>query len=243
MNGPGRSVGCLGCLGLGFTLFGVLFGGIGGWFLVDALRLADSGEHAEGEVIKLVWTTSRGGRGGTTRAAHPVVRFQADGRTVEFQSRSGSSPPAHAVGDRVRVVYPPGRPDHAKIESFFDLYLPPLAFLGFGLLFGGIGLAVLLVPALARRRYRRAVERGTPVEATVTGIRPSAVRVNGRSAWLLVAQYQDPQTGRTHVFTSHRLWDNPEGRFRVGSKVTVCYLPEKPSVYAFRLDRPARPRK
>ena len=73
---------------------------------------------------------------------HPVVVFKTlSGQSVRFTSPSGSFPPEAAVGDRVSVLYQAGQPEAARIRSFSSLWLFPLVF-------GGVGLAFLLLGAV-----------------------------------------------------------------------------------------------
>jgi hypothetical protein len=67
----------------------------------------------------------------------PIVRFRAaDGREIEFHGRGGSGT-SYAAGDRVKVIYDPANPIRARILSFVDLWLPPVAAGAAALLFGG----------------------------------------------------------------------------------------------------------
>jgi hypothetical protein len=50
-----------------------------------------------------------------------VVRFvTAREQVVEFTSSSGSFPPAHRVGDSVKVLYDPDNPRKARIDSLSE---------------------------------------------------------------------------------------------------------------------------
>lgn len=78
----------------------------------------------------------------------PMVHFTTtSGQEIEFVS-SFSSDSFHA-GDQVPVQYHPNHPQDAQISSFLSLWLLPLIFSGFGVLFFLIGLIVTL-----RSRYR-----------------------------------------------------------------------------------------
>lgn len=226
-------------LGLGFLGFGLAFGAIAVGILLDNHRRAATAARAEGEVTRLEWRLSEGDRGRPSRVAYPWVRLRAEGREVEFPGEIGSSPPAYAVGQKVAVLYPPGRPEDGWIDGVWERFLFPAVFGLFGLAFGGIGGCLLIADVRKAKARRRALASGTPVEATVIDVRyDTSMQVNGRSPWVLVAEFRDPGSGRTHTFTSPRLWDNPEPEYPVGGTATVYYLPEDPSIYAFQLDRP-----
>jgi hypothetical protein len=104
--------------------------------------------------------------------------------------------------------------------------------------YGGIGGSMIVFPTLAKRKRRKAFEMGIPVQAKVIEVRQeTSTQVGGRSPWVILAEYRDASLERTFAFTSHNIWINPESHYPVGSDVTVYYLPDKPSVYAFQLDK------
>ncbi len=96
--------------------------------------------------------TSSGPRVSTYR--YPVVRFQTqDGRSVEFESETGTNTFSQRPGEQVEVLYDPLRPEQARIKSFMMLWFGPLIFsvVGFFLfVFGSLfGLVALLVAVAA----------------------------------------------------------------------------------------------
>jgi Protein of unknown function (DUF3592) len=224
-------------IGLGFTMIGVVAVGIAVWLLYSTHQFKATARPAEGVVTRLEWSSSRDSNGRESSTAHPWVRFQSEGRTVEFRGGAGTSPPAYREGDKVRVLYQPGQPQEARIDGFWEAFVGPIIAGGIGTVFTVIGLGCLVVPALGTRKRRRARELGIPVKAKVIEVgRNHSVTINGRSPWVLVAEFQDPATGKSCAFTSHNLWVNPEPHYPVGSEVTVFYLPEKPSVNAFQIE-------
>lgn len=96
---------------------------IGVFALSSALGLYNSGTRAEGTVVRVSYA--------------PVVRFSTrGGRLIEFHGRGGSGT-SYAAGDRVTVIYDPGKPMHARIVSFLDLWLPSVVCFVVAILFGG----------------------------------------------------------------------------------------------------------
>jgi hypothetical protein len=91
-----------------------------------------------GTVIGLEWSDSDDSSG-----ARPRVRYEVRGEPYQITGNSWSSPPAYAIGDQVRVLYPPGQPKAAQLESWFDFWFLPALLGGIGLLFtlvgGGVG--------------------------------------------------------------------------------------------------------
>ncbi len=129
-----------------------------------------------------------------------TVRFtDAQGREHEVRSRSEQSPAPFAVGDTAPVLYPPGRPDEARIAIFGELYLLPLVF-GVGAvgpLTGGL-FFLLVYPRLARRppsrrepsrkwfAVRMVVMALFFVGGALTFLAPGAVQVEDQPPWVLV---------------------------------------------------------
>lgn len=102
--------------------------------------------------VKIRTSTSHSSEGSRIRRyRYPVVRFQTqDGRTVEFESETGTSSFSQRPGEQVEVLYDPLRPEEVRIKTFMMLWFAPLVFsvLGFfmfvfGTLFTLIALVVV----------------------------------------------------------------------------------------------------
>lgn len=120
------------CLGLGACL---LAGAVFAWSVASEARAAAT-ESATGTVIGLVESRTR--KIGDPPSYAPVVRFEAEGESREIQGSIYSKPASYRVGDPVRVVYPPGKPGDAYIDSWSEVWLVPL-------ILGGLAGAFLLV--------------------------------------------------------------------------------------------------
>jgi hypothetical protein len=106
-----------------------------------------------------------------------------------------------------------------------------------GAIFVLVASLVLILPALGKRRRRLALTTGISVQAKVTQVRIISFKVNGRHPWIIVVEHQDEDLGRKLTFTSEHLWTDPTSYYPVNSTVTVFYLPQKPSIHAFVLDK------
>ncbi len=104
-----------------------------------------------------------------------------------------------------------------------------------GILIGGFlwVLALLLLRRFVARRvvplFEKAAElrkTGTRIEAAVTRIEPSPQRTFPKQIYILVAQWQQPQTGK--VFTYKGRTTNLE-KFPIGSSVPVLIDPHDPA--------------
>jgi Protein of unknown function (DUF3592) len=122
-------------VGLGM-LGGAIYSFVTTWQFIGAAATAD------GAVIALEerWNSADGGS-----TYYPRVAFETeDRRRYEFTGDTGSQPAAFVVGERVRVLFDPARPEAARIDSFFQLWLLPLILGGLGTVFSGLGLAATL---------------------------------------------------------------------------------------------------
>ncbi len=138
-------------------LAGAVFLVVGVRNFVRTRRFVNQASSATGTVTDVKTRTSRsrtssGARVSTYR--YPVVRFQTqDGRSVEFESETGTNTFSQRPGEQVEVLYDPLRPEQARIKSFMMLWFGPLIFsvVGFFLfVFGSLfGLVALLVAVVA----------------------------------------------------------------------------------------------
>jgi hypothetical protein len=88
---------------------------------------------------------------------HPVFSF-VDQSGIEHKKTSdeGSYPPAFEAGESVTILYPPGDPKNAEIDSFWSQWLIPILFCVMALveIFFGL-LTFFLVPGIAKWSHRR----------------------------------------------------------------------------------------
>lgn len=91
---------------------------------VSTSRAAAREQRAPGQVVDMTIRKSQGGYDsqGTYQAPqdyyYPVVEFSLpDGTRKTVQLSEGSWPPAYEVGEQVTVLYDPGKPINARIQS------------------------------------------------------------------------------------------------------------------------------
>ena len=109
----------------------LLFIAIGGAFLFFSISRLSSQTTATGVIVDI--SQSRDSDGDTSY--RPIIEFVAeDGRTYAFTGRIGSSS-RPTVGNSIEVLYDPADPQGATEKTFSNLWLFPLAFGGFGLVF------------------------------------------------------------------------------------------------------------
>ena len=63
----------------------------------------------------------------------PVVEYQVNGIAYRIQGSVRSSPPSHAIGDHVDVIYDANDPSAARINTFRERWLFPVGMVGAGL--------------------------------------------------------------------------------------------------------------
>ena len=147
-----------------WSLVPLVLGAAGAWFFVLGVRnylrtrrFTRQASSSTGTVTDVKARTRRShtSDGPRMRTYHyPVVRFQTqDGRTVEFESETGTSGFSQKPGEQVGVLYNPLKPEQARINTFMMLWFTPLIFsvVGFCLfVFGSLfGLVALLVAAVS----------------------------------------------------------------------------------------------
>lgn len=184
--------------------------------------------RAQGTVTALV--PQRSGDSNSV-SYRPIVRFEHEGREVQFSDSLASSPPAYYVGQTVGVLYLAHSPADARIDSFSSLWFVPALLTGMGLIFFGIGGGLILVPALTQRVDERLVHEGRPLEADFQGVSVnSGIAINGRCPYRVNAQWVDPATSRTRVFQSHNVWFDPTAYVK-DRKLKVFVDPNDPDKY------------
>ena len=125
---------------------------------VRTRRFVSRASSATGTVtdVKTSTNTSHSSGGARVRRyRYPVVRFQTqDGRTVEFESETGTSSFSQGPGEQVEVIYDPLKPEEARIKTFMMLWFVPLIFcvvgffvFAFGALFGLLALVIVAASA------------------------------------------------------------------------------------------------
>lgn len=194
------------------------------YLYTNTRQLVAQGEHARGTVTAL----SRSGS-----AYFPVIAFKtAEGSQIEFVGKSGSSSPTFVKGQQVDVIYRPEDPNHAKINTFLDLWAPPLFLAIFGTIFFVIGLTFIFVPWKTRHTAADLRVHGTPVLAEYERVAVNpAVSVNGASPYRICVQWQDPATSQVHVFHSDDIWYDPE-KFINRKQLTVYVDPRNLKRYS-----------
>ena len=135
-------------LGIVFSLVGGLLALIGVFLFIRTRIFIGNAQEAKGTVIQMVYsrTSSSSGSGG---GYAPVYQFKTlDGQNIVIQDSLSSNPPRFQVGQEIDVLYESGNPQKARINKWMNLYFVPVLLGGMGLIFGGVGIAIVFPQVL-----------------------------------------------------------------------------------------------
>lgn len=98
--------------------------------------------RAQGTVVRFL------NESGDSRSFVPVFSFVPEnGERVEVDGRTGSTPPAYALGEKVALYYAPAHPSQGYvIDNFSERWFPFSITGALGLVFAGIGVMACLYP-------------------------------------------------------------------------------------------------
>jgi Protein of unknown function (DUF3592) len=148
-------------------LAGIVLVGVGVKGLVDSQRFMAKASRTNGVVVDVARVVQQERRGPSDNPYyvdvtyfHPVVQFvTAREQPVWFQAGEGSKDPlTYQVGDSVRVLYDPARPQDARLDTWFSRW-------GGSIMLGGLGLFLVVLGVViwvALRSFGRAAGRGAP---------------------------------------------------------------------------------
>lgn len=181
---------------------------VGAGFMVHGTRVfLAHAVHAQGTVVDLV-SSRASDRSLTYR---PEVLFRdTQGRDIRFVSASGSNPPGYSRGEKVAVLYLPSDPENARLDGFMGVWFGPVILGGLGVVFFLTGGGIILAGVRKARRKADLLQHGRRIETDDLSVEiNSALTVNGRHPFRVLAQWQDPATSRLHVFRSDDVWFDP----------------------------------
>ncbi len=200
-------------------LFILIFGliglgmGIGEFFVLkQVLEFRSQAVAVEGKVVDFV--QSRGSKGGSLYA--PRVRYNVPaaqggvGQTYEITANISSSARGYDLGERVAVLYRLDAPAQGRIDSFIEQWFLATLFGAFTVIFGGIALGLVIAELRKRKMHSWLAHSGMSVQARIVEVgKNTSLKINGRSPWVIRAQWQHPVTQAVHLFESENLWFDP----------------------------------
>jgi hypothetical protein len=134
-------------IGIVFPLIGGLLFAIGLFLFIRTRIFLGKAQEVQGKVIEMVYSHSSEGGGGYS----PVYQFRAiSGQMITVRDSLSSSPPMFEVGQTIDVLYDPENPQNARIKRFWNLYFVSILLCGMGLIFGGVGIVLLVFNLMDR---------------------------------------------------------------------------------------------
>ena len=110
-------------LGCGFALLplsAIILAVVGIWYAVVSWRFYSTGVKVEGTVVRLAESSDSDGV-----SYSPVFSYTVNGQQYEYESVNSSNPPDYSVGDKVILLYDPAKPERARQNSIWELWLLP----------------------------------------------------------------------------------------------------------------------
>jgi hypothetical protein len=201
---------------------------IGSFFLYqNTAGFIENASIAQGIVVNL--EPSRSSDSTTYR---PVVQFTTQtGEKIEFASAASSNPPAYSKGEHVEVLYLAAKPQEARINGYFSLWGGATIVGALGGIFFLVGAGIIVASLLKNRSDIYLKQNGVPIQTKYQSTEiNSSLKVNGRSPFRIITQWQNPATSRLHIFKSDNLWFNPEDYIKKDS-ITVFIKKRNPKKY------------
>jgi len=112
---------------IGLVIFGLL-PAIGGVLAIRSILLLRHGVRVAGTILDYE-VQSRSGSGSRGHAVYhfPIVRYRDHKGKTHTQTMTVSDTPVDAAARKpVRMIYPRGRPEAARIENYWSLWLLPI---------------------------------------------------------------------------------------------------------------------
>ena len=128
-------------IGIVFSLVGLLLAAIGIFIWIRTQAFLSTAQETKGTVIRMVSSSSS--EGGISYA--PVFKFTTiQGQVIEVEEKISSNPPQFQTGQVIDILYDPQDPNRARVKKWFNLYFVPLLLGGMGLIFGCVGVVLLI---------------------------------------------------------------------------------------------------
>lgn len=127
------------------------------------------------------------------------------------------------VGSKVTIFYSKDNPEKIYTYGFI---IAPSILSSLGLIFTLIGGIPKIIKISKRRLKAKLLNNGLKITADITEITINGIyRVNRRSPYLIICQWQDSQTGIIYLFKSGHIWYEPEAILeRLGINQLTVYL-------------------
>ena len=214
-----------------FTIIGL--GMLVGTFFIykSTSNFLEKAITAKGTVVDLRESRSSSSSSNSITYA-PVVKFTDNqGKETEFTNSSSSNPPSYDVGEIVEVLYEQEKPQSAKINGFFSLWLGTLILGGLGSIFASIGLGFFVYDIRKNKKEANLRLNGSRIETDFQSVDiNTSFAVNGKNPFVIVSQWQNPATSKLHIFESDNIWFDPTDFIKT-DKIKVWIDRKNPKKY------------
>jgi hypothetical protein len=199
-------------IGVVFLPVGLICLVIAAFCSISTANLIRTGECTQGKVIGLNKTMSASADDGPDSFVyHCVVQFATkDNNQVTGQSKTGSYPANHQIGDSVRLYYEPSHPQDFKLDDYFEMWGIGTIFGGIGLIFAGLGGTFLCTSLAKERKISWLRANGKRLEARLNGVElKHNISINETNPFVVKCKYKDPINGVESEFVSDYVYSDP----------------------------------
>lgn len=216
-----------------FIFVGMIFLGIACWSGLGNYHFIHTAQKTSGTVVEVIKDKKR--KRNTIPNYYPLIEFFAqDGKKYQFKSNIGSSHSSrYEVGQSLPVLYDSKDPYESSLETdnLFDYYSGALIFGFLGFVFSGLGFGMILFGIFKKNEKEFLLRQGQVIYAKFQEVAlNSSLKVNGRSPFIILAQWQNPQTQEIHFFKSENLWFDPRNYVKI-EEIKVYIDPNNPKKY------------
>jgi hypothetical protein len=114
------------------------------------------------------------------------------------------------LGEEIPILYWKEQPYNAEINSFWHLYFHIIIFWFLWSIFSIFGFAFLYTLIQKDRTRKKAQYYNREIESSDIQVVHSPITINGKALLRLQVQWQNPETGKIHIFYSESFEYNPE---------------------------------
>ena len=213
-----------------FFSIGVLMLLIAGYLYYKSIEFKKNSLKTTAEVIELVSHQSNN----NSIMYSPKLSYVVNGEKYFYTSNTSSSPSSYDIGEKVTVFYDPKNPNEIELDGLYS-YFGTLALTGMGLLFSIIGIIPMYLSKRKNKKEEWLKLNGKKIQAKLVGVtQNNFYQVNGRSPYVINAQFFDDPSNKIHNFKSEDIWFDPT-QF-IQNKETVDVIIERGNFEKYFVD-------
>ena len=195
-----------------FVVFGLIFLGVGGIFVIPNLLNNDNKVETTGIISEM---TSYRDHDGDTHY-NVFVTYEVDGK--ELESELNGYMTGFYEGKEIEIYYDKNNPRKIGTKGLDTVML---IFPGIGLIFIIIGVAGLTSCIKKDQIKKRLRDTGEIIYATyIESNYNRNYSVNGRHPYYITCEWENPMDNKKYLFKSENIWTNPERIIRDRSITT-----------------------